>query len=96
MAGSTIHDAASFLYAIKTATDYSFDDDAVEYLERLSDGMFAALDARGVKGRQRDRIIFFDAMAKGVILKLRKRVLETRTELQDANLLKPDGTVKGN
>lgn len=77
----TVKDARTFLLAIKASTgpwiDPSmFDKEAVEYLELISERMFAELDARKVTGRARDKLIFFDAMLKGVILKLRKNVVQ--------------------
>jgi hypothetical protein len=84
---AVVKDAKSFLIAIKETTDAQFDDDAVDYLEALSTRVFDGLDAAGVKGRERDRFIFFDSLLKGVILKLRRTVLEAGTKLQDANLL---------
>jgi hypothetical protein len=97
----TVKDARSFLAAIKQSTGNflepnQFDDEAAEYLEMLSENVFTALDNNRIKGRTRDRLIFFDGMLKGVILKLRKRVLETGTELQDKNLLTEDKKLKEN
>jgi hypothetical protein len=90
----TVKDAASFLFAVKESTDFQFDDQAVEYLELLETRMFEGLDARGIKGRTRDRVIFYDGMLKGVILNLRKQALHKRTDLQDMNMLTPDGKPK--
>ena len=97
----TVKDARSFLTAIKQSTgDFlepnQFDEEAVEYLDMLSENVFTALDNNRIKGRTRDRLIFFDGMLKGVILKLRKRVLEAGTELQDKNLLTEDKKLKEN
>lgn len=94
MADETIRDAASFIWALKQSTDCQFDVDAIEWMEQQEQRIFGALDARGVKGLNRDRVILYEGMRRGVMLKLRRRVLETRTALQDANMLNPDGTVK--
>src|SRR5262249_1643973 len=98
---SKIVDARTFLLAIKESAGnwldpLQFDAEAVEYLELISERMFAQLDALHIPGRDRDRLIYFDAMLKGVILKLRKNVVQGGTELRDQNLLTPDGKVKEN
>jgi hypothetical protein len=80
---NTVKDAESFLFAIKTSTDFQFDGDAVEWLEGLEERMFALLDSRGIHGRERDRIILYDGMLKGVILKLRKPVVEAEKNLKE-------------
>jgi hypothetical protein len=84
---AVVKDARTFILALKETTDTQFDDDAIDYLETLEKRVFEGLDAAGVKGRERDRFILYDGMLKGVILKLRRTVLEAGTKLQDANML---------
>lgn len=84
---AVVKDARTLLLALKETMDTQFDDDAIDYLETLEKRVFEGLDAAGVKGRERDRFILYDGMLKGVILKLRRTVLEAGTKLQDDNML---------
>ncbi len=82
-----VKDARTFLLCIKETTDTQFDDDALQFLETLEKRIFDGLDAAGVTGRERDKFLLYEGMLKGVVLRLRRTVLEAGTSLQDANML---------
>jgi hypothetical protein len=64
--------AAEFLFAIKESTHTTYDDDATEYLDSVVTAMLGKMDNDGLTGRDRDNVIFYEGMLKGVQLRLSK------------------------
>lgn len=87
-------DAETFLLAIKESFDGQFDPEALEWLHLREKRIFDSLTNRAIFAAKRDRMLYYQGMLDGVMLQLRKMVLRKKTELQDMNLMLPDGTVK--
>lgn len=95
MAKTFVKDAPTFLLAIMEATGgKDLVPDAIEWLQREEERICSSLDGAGKKGRERDRILLYTGMLRGLVLQMRKIVLYGKSEFQDANILNPDGTVK--
>lgn len=89
-----VQNAREFLLAIKESTHTVFDDEAVEFLDNLRKYMSAAMDTQKIKGEQRDSIVFFEGMLRGVQLQLKRKEQESRGRLNAMGLLAPDGNPK--
>jgi hypothetical protein len=81
-----VKDAASFLLSIKESTSAVWDPDAVEFLQGLVDEIRRGLDKAGLTGpdhqKEREEWLYFDAMLKGVQLKLRKASMQEQQAQQ--------------
>ncbi len=85
-----VKDAREFLLAIKESTHTVFDEDAVEFLELLREQMSQSLDARHIEQYERDSILFFEGMLRGVQVQLTRNKQHEAARLADLGLLKPD------
>lgn len=88
-----IRNGREFLLAIKESTHTVFDDDAVEFLDDLVAGICATLDKQGARGPDRDRMLYFDGMLRGVQLRLVRDQQRQRKALGDVHMLTGDGKV---
>ena len=56
--------------------------EAIAWLEKMSEEIFAKLDQQGANGRVRDNIIAWEFMLKGVMLRLRKDAIRAQEEIR--------------
>lgn len=80
-----------FLLAIKESTHTIFDEDAVDYLDTLREGVSRGADAQNLRDDARDAAIFFEGMLRGVQLKLRRAAAESKSKLNEMGFLSEDG-----
>jgi hypothetical protein len=90
--------AGDFFHAINEATRIKGvedpSDDAIEFLADMSENVFRGLDTSGAHGRDRDNMIFWEAMLKGVQLRLAKDRLRDAQAARaaDAIFKMPEGS----
>jgi hypothetical protein len=92
-----IDTARKFFFAINEATRIEGiadpSEDAIEFLEIMSENIFRALDTSGATGRQRDNMIFWEGMLKGVQLRLSKdRMKEVQQNAEISRILQAPTT----
>ena len=83
-----VANAREFLFAIKESTHTVFDEDAVEFLDQIREFASNELDKQtSLHPHERDSIMFFEGMLRGVQLKLTHRKQEAAAKLSKMGLL---------
>jgi hypothetical protein len=83
-----VANAREFLLAIKESTHTVFDEDAVEFLENLREFASQSLDKQtNLHRHERDGVMFFEGLLRGVQLKLTHRKQQAASKLSEMGLL---------
>lgn len=87
-----------FLFAIRETIpnerlNPGLDEEAIDVLDGLARRVFEGADSRSLRGRDRDAVIFWEGMLRGVQIQLLKKGREELKEAARQGRLDPDGNI---